>query len=322
MNPRQILKILLFVVSFVLISLSGYQCSTQVIREGGTYQPPNGPSNNLGGYPGATPTAVRGPEYHKNKIRDTDDGDNCRHNKVRKAYSSTSAKMTNISNSGLTDYRFGKRANYDADCARVFVRLKSNKNKMGYSGEMSFVYYGTCLNGQKGVCKGSEITTGYQPSDARFNGWSKGERDVSVLDNTFRAIFEDTYGAYILSIEHVKESDVRDGYIRYLGAGSIYLKMFKTATLTDINTNHNQAGDCYNTGTHVYHATTTPQRPSKVCWFIDTGPFSCRPDGDFTALNLHKNNYKCFTYLGDFFGLDIEEALNIEIDRRGRIIQE
>ena len=320
MNTRQILKIFLFVFCFVLISLSGYQCSTQVIREqvpGGSGTPPVSPNVPLRNFENLS-------EKEKdqfNQIRDKDD-DSCRFNRSTNLRNKISAKVYDLRWRAFKDYRLGKQANYEPDCARLYVELDRvlDSGNSYYTGNMKFVYKGTCANGQSGICDPENpMITGYDTSDARFNGWSKGEKNILKKDNKFKAIFEDEAGAYILSIELVKKVDVKDGFDRFIGAGSIFVKMFKATTVNEINTRHNHSGDCYNRGTYISNLEVNTPR-NKLCWILGSGPFSCRPDGDLTEVNLHnKNSFKCFTLLGDFYGLDIEEALHIEINDRGEI---
>ena len=317
MNYRNALKVFLFTTAFIALSLSGYQCATQKIGSDGTLErgiePIDIPQDQP--YPLYNdPVGDSLPQEPKNY---TDE--NCRHrSQLRNTYSAPSAKL-NLDSSALVDFRLGRRGNFETDCARVFVKMNGSKynNTTVYQGSMNIAYVGTCTNGQTGICK-SGMRTGYSISDARYNRWTAKVSPRNLDNVKFQAIFEDEHGAYILKIEDVRLRDLSDGIVKYIGAGEIYYKMFRIATSQDIHPT-DQRGDCYNSGTYISQAHRVPPRAGKRCWLTGLGPYSCRPNGDIlrtdpeeSPINL-QGNYKCFNYLGDFYGLDIEEAFNIVI---------
>lgn len=316
MKYRKALNLILYITIFLVLSLSGYQCATERIINDPL---PDREVEVLPPSEEADPVVANPPRAFPEEPEDYDD-EGCRHrSRLRNAYSAPSAKL-DIDSSALVDYRLGRRGNFETDCARVFVKLNEAKYKSQkvYQGSLKLAYLGTCANGQYGICK-SEMRTGYSAGDARYNRWTPRISRRNINRAEFHAIFEDTYGAYILKLEDVREKDLSDGSVQYIGAGEIYYKMFRIATAEEVRQN-DRRGDCYNSGVYISQAHRSPPRPSARCWLTKLGPFSCRPQGDLlnsdsfdTPIDLARNNYNCFNHFGNFYGLDVEEAFNINL---------
>lgn len=317
MNTRKALTVLLFISSFVILSLSGYQCATETMTLD--------PSGDRGVEPlppfdDTTPEASNDNVFPPEPDNDSDESCDTVRCKLKNAFSGASAKII-VSDTTLTDYRLGRRGNFEPDYVRIFVKMNGStyQDQTVYQGSLSLAYFGTCTDGRHGICR-STMRTGYSISDARYNKWTTKKATRGNLlngDAKFHAIFEDSYGAYILKLVHVRERDLSDGFVQYIGAGEIYYKMFRIGTAEDIH-RADRRGDCFNGGTYISQAHHAPPKPAKRCWLTKLGPFSCRPLGDLLnsdpdrSINL-EGNYKCFNHFGTFYQLDIEEAFNINL---------
>ena len=330
--------LVLFAVAFIILSISGYQCAgpgSQGLLNNGL-QGPQGPnpyqdsSSNSGGptLQGSDSNSEDPSLLASNSDPDSDDEprNNCPRKTLRRLEENEGTKATFkfFSNAALTEFRLGSTPNYDNACSRLYLDMHKTQygNANVYEGSMSLVYVGTCANGQEGICR-TRMTTGHGAEDARYNRWTAGTWSTSsngVVNSKkkFHAIFEDTdgYGAYILKMDHFREVDVGDGVVGYRGWAELFFKMTRTATQSDVH-RVDKAGDCYNTGTYISLAREIPNnRPSIRCWFVNTGPFHCRPNGDllinasFTNINITTNNYKCYRKLGTMYSIDVRKAFN------------
>ena len=334
---------ILFAVSFVVLSISGYQCSTRVTPTTSNYSDfykkfdnqtnsqNNSQSNTQENLAERYENFYRGNSNQNNSsqtnLKSTSAEDeeepktSCPRRQLRNlAKNEGTYAMFDISSSSLQDFRLGRSANYDNACSRLYLDMNKAEYQDAsvYEGSMSIVYVGTCLNGQYGICR-SRTRTGYSTSDARYNKWTGSSWEAgnnNKIDKKFHAIFEDDngYGAYILKLEDVRLVDIADGQVAYIGGGQIYFKMFRTATSGDVH-RKDVAGDCYNNGTYISLAQRAPNRPSNRCWFLNTGPYNCRPQGDLLISAAFKDvditdDYKCYKKLGTFYYLDIEKAFN------------
>lgn len=316
---KKLPSFILFTVAFIILILSGYQCSTRVINKPGPdiLQSPDIQSARpysesfSDSYP-------NDPDYYD----DDDDRERCPNKELGDFYTNKAMGRIELEDSALVDLNLGRTLNAPAECGRLYLKLKEVEYKRDrgenfYQGTMNLVYRGTCHNGQFGICR-YEMRTGYGSKDARYNRWDK--RSITrrnVEDQEFHAIFENSLGAYILKLEDVREINIADGQIKYVGGGELYYKMFRAATSNDVH-RKDRAGDCYNSGTYVRNASYAPNHPGKRCWFVNTGPYSCRPEGDLLIgqskdINLKTDDYKCFSFLGTFYNIDIEEAFSVEL---------
>ena len=141
--------------------------------------------------------------------------------------------------------------------------------------------------------------------DSRFNTW---EGDWKAPDVNFAAIFETDNSAVILRINEVKRMGAVDGKPTYKGYGEVWFKMFKLY--------YKQKGDnCYSQGGYIAHAPVKPPVPTKRCWFLDVGPYSCLPKGIRTIKSFNlRGDLTCYKKLGEFGYLDIHEAFNLDSD--------
>ena len=310
---------ILFAVAFVLIILSGYQCSTRVVDD--TRQA--GPALPINNNPAISYPNQQSPLYdnsyntytYNNPYRGDEDDDSCPRRELRELYSGKAMGHFEFDSSSLREINLGRSANFNTKCGRIFLKMSKtgHEGRDVYEGSLNLVYIGTCHNGRHGTCR-YEMRTGYSSSDARYNFWTNNRLSSrNIKKEKFHAIFEDSYGAYILKIEDIRAVDTSDGVVSYFGAGAIYYKMFKTATSSDVH-NKDKRGDCYNNGVHVSQASHQPNRPSKRCWFVNTGPYSCRPEGDLLindsskSINLNVSSYRCYSHLGSFSRIDLEDA--------------
>ena len=302
----------LFALAFVVISLSGYQCATQQYPQGrGAIPIDPGPQ------PISTPVNddTYPDDYGDKKADNQDDDrlptdldDRCNRKQLRELRYGTMANFE-FNGSSLQDFLFGESQNFEPICGRLYLDMDKVDSK--YKGSLSLALQ---TNTRIRTFKG--FKSGFSASDNRYNSWSGSsweEDGNNKVDKTFHAIFEDEHSALILKLEDVVIRDVGDGEVRYMGAGEIFYKMFRIAVREDVT---NTKGSCYSTGAYVSRAHTAPPRPSNRCWFVNFGPYSCRPEGSlgvkdkFTDISITAGSYKCFSRLGSFWNLDIEEAFN------------
>ena len=312
---RKLPASLLFLLSFVIIVIGGYRCSTNV-----TYDPQTGAhdfpiiENGEGPHSNDSPLypdgygSDRGYENNNNANLPPDPGDGCSREQYRKlAEKYGELGVFKFDRSSLEDYRLGTRINFDVRCPRIYV----NMNKLGPSS--SKIYKGMLgISYEDGRnIKVKRFRSGWTAEENQYNKWSGSSWTANrhgEVNKQFHAIFEDEFGALILKLEDVRLRDIRDGEEAYFGSGEIYYKMFRiwTGDKSDV---------CYSKGTYVSQARSQPTR-KKICWILGTGPFSCRPNGalgpraSVTKISL-TGDLKCYSRLGVFFGLNIEEAFNV-----------
>ena len=323
--------LVLFVVAFIILTISGYQCST-----------PHNPNSTSADEQGDVQESQAGSEGENSResrssnsragdrearSSDSSSGDiKCPRKALRRLAEReemTKATFKFASSSAITDFRLGLSPNYDNACSRIYLDMDPVEygGATVFEGSMTLVYVGTCADGEEGIC-GTRMSTGYGAEDARYNRWTAGKwkilADGSVSNKKFHAIFEDTegQGAYILRLDYFEEADIGDGVVGYRGFGEIYSKMFRTSTVSDVH-RVDKAGDCYNTGTYISMASRIPNnRPSIRCWFVNTGPYHCRPNGDllihapFTNIDLTTEEYRCYRRLGTIDSIDVGRAFN------------
>ena len=314
--------VFLFSLSFLIIAGSGYQCSTRVIdsRVGGSI-PLGRPDTAVG--QGDQSDSYSGDDYYYGDDyfdpgENTEDRlptevtDNCRRSQLRDLGYGASANFE-FDRTSLQDFLFGQSQNFSIACARLYLDM----NKVTY--DKVSVYKGSlalAFQTNTEIKPFPNFSSGFAPDENRYNKWDENSWDTTrnnKVKKNFKSIFEDEYSALILKIQDVRVKDRTDGEVRYLGAGTVYYKMFRIATQDDVK---NTKGSCYSTGTYTSQAHTIPTVRNDRCWFIPFGPFSCRPQGSldpkstWTKINLNARGYKCFPRLGRFWNLDIEEAFN------------
>ena len=311
---------LLFLISFVIISIGGYQCATRVISQPDILLPVDkGPNSSLP--PGSSGNSHLYDEEYLKDIGYKDDKDNrnsrlpsepedsCR----RRQYNDLADEHGAIAGfkfdkSSVRDYHLGQSQNFGVKCPRLFLDMTKSSPRT-YKGILTIVAE---INGR---IQGYQFSSG-EGSDNRYNRWDgssywRGDNNGRVSKN-FHAIFESSKQAIILKLEDIRIRDIKDGEQGYFGAGEIYYKMFRiwTGDKSDV---------CYSKGAYVSQAHTPPARRGSRCWLLGTGPFSCRPKGvlhpraKVTAIDITANSYKCYNRLGRFFGLNIEKAFNSEV---------
>ncbi len=313
---RQLSASLLFLLSFAVLVLGGYQCATQNIGAPGRTTIPIQPGGENGAYgqgesgfydpgPAHSPRSEDRPS-RRNSLPD-DPGDKCARSQYRdlsKRYGEISSFKFDISS--LEDYRMGVRQNFDLRCPRMYLSMsRYAKSKKTYKGALAISFEdGRSIKVQK-------YTSGWTENENKYNKWlgSSWKPDKNdKVNRSFYAIFENNDNAIILRLEDIRVVDVRDGETAYWGAGELYYKMFRIYS--------GDTGDvCYSKGAYVSHAPSRPPKRAR-CWLLGIGPFSCRPNGVLplkaavTNIDITKS-LKCYNRLGEFFGLDIERAFNV-----------
>ena len=320
---RKLPTAILFLLSFFLIAISGYQCSTRVM-ESGRGEIAINPANQRGVVAKPSESDYYYPEdYFKNKGPVSNRlpqpvNDRCSRGQLRDL-SKRYGAMANFEfdTAGLQDFLFGQSQNFDLECARLYINMNRTAYNSSpvYKGSLAMAYQ-TATN----IKTAYGFNSGYSSSDNRYNQWSAGswrEDKNKQVNKNFHAIFEDEHSALILKLENIIVRDIGDGEIAYLGAGEIYYKMFRIATINDVR---NTRGSCYSQGSYVSQAHTQPTARNGRCWFIKFGPYSCRPEGSLdpkdkhTNIDITANSYKCFSRLGRFWNLDIEETFNDSVE--------
>ena len=314
---KKLPAVILFALSFFIITISGYQCSTRVINRGEIPLDKGNPN-----LTGTQPPVITDDYYYPEDYLGNDSGsvdslpkevtDNCKRSQLRDLHSGAVANFK-FDSSSLQDFLFGQSQNFDVVCARLYLDM----SQMGsvYKGNVSLAFQTNSY-----IKPITGFSSGFSASDNRYNKWrgsSWQANSSNRVNKKFHAIYEDEHSALILKLEHVMVVDVGDGEVDYVGAGEVYYKMFRIATQDDVK---NTKGSCYSTGTYIKNAHTPPSSRNKRCWFINLGPYSCRPEGSlnpkeaFTNINITANSYKCFARLGRFWGLSITEAFNAPIE--------
>lgn len=317
---RKLPTVFLFTLSFLLITASGYQCSTRVNNSRGEIAVP--------GNAGFFKQEGQKDSYNKDSYNDDDDyyysedyfrpgentedrlpeiiSDNCRRGEIRDQYDST--VNFEFDKTSLKDFLFGNSV--ETTCSRLKLEMSkvSYNNTSVYRGSLKLI-----LQFSNGTTH-SPFESGFDSDENRYNKWSGASwsaNNESKVNKRFQAIFENNDSAIILKIEDVRIRDKSDGEVRYIGAGTIYYKMFRY----DTNIKGNIKGLCYSQATYIRDLENSGDfvRNDK-CWFNAYGPFTCRPQGLKTDINLSDSSYKCFSRLGRFWGLDIEEAFNDPVE--------
>ena len=315
--------IFLFTLSFLVIATSGYQCATRVTdgREGGSIPletldtfKQRGQNNNYRNDDYYYDDDYFGPGENTEGRLPQEVNDNCRRSQLRDLGYGAIANFE-FDRTSLQDFLFGESQNFDVTCAKLYLDMDkiTYNNASVYKGSVALA-----LQTSTAIKPFSGFSTGFESDENRYNKWSGGSWQTSgdKVNKKFQAIFEDEHSAFILKIQDVRVRDRSDGEVRYLGAGTVYYKMFRIATRDDVK---NTKGSCYSKGTYTSRAHTTPTVRNDRCWFIKFGPFSCRPEGSldpnsaWTNINISASGYKCFSPLGRFWNLDIEEAFDLPV---------
>ena len=224
MMYRKFPAILLFLFSFVLITVGGYQCATRIIDEesipidygGGT---DNSYGDNSGQYDG----------YYRDAGNERqlppEPGDSCARSQYRDlAEKYGEMAVFKFDRSSVEDYRLGASQNFDLKCARLYLSMTQLSSSGTYKGLLRISYE----TGGKIIV--DRFDSGSSMEDNKYNHWSSGswrsDQDNNV-NKQFYAIFENTNRAIILKLDDVRIRDIRDGETAYFGAGEIHYKMFR-----------------------------------------------------------------------------------------------
>ena len=323
---NRIVAFLLFTFSFVVISLVGFQCSTNwgLFGPGVSVDPNTGNQTINTGELTSNFDDVSSNSSSSLTNEDIDDyGANCNAaliNNYRDTRSPGAIANIKYHNTGvLNDLGEGASAS-GAHCGKMFLSLSKSGNT--YGGTVTFTYQRNTVSGGQ---LSKSITARNFETDSHLNGWRRGGRfpeadgEQQTSFNTFHAIFEGlrttlqskppVMGAVILHIINVKRVHVSDTDVRFLGAGNVFYKMFKTY-------NPDKEDPCYNQGRYVRLAGDPINRPAEKCWNISSAvlekPYGCRPQGLDVAPDIRVGaTFNCYKALGKFAGLDIEKAFGV-----------
>ena len=188
----------------------------------------------------------------------------------------------------LRDFLQGQEPNYELGCPRIFLNMeKIEGTNPVYEGSFSIAYEDTSYSGQRELVV-YPYDSGNAIADNKFNTWEGSWRTPSV---DFAAIFENSFSAVILRINKVEHLDIADGELAYKGYGEVWFKMFRI---------FKEKGDnCYSQGGYIAHAPVKPPVPTKRCWFLDVGPYSCLPKGIRTIKSFNlRGDLTCYKKLG------------------------
>jgi len=313
---------ILFLFSFAILAIGGYQCATKIVPERTDIPIKNGPGipNSNGGWssnPGGSGSPLYEPGYGQDSGGNgsgslpSDPENRC----ARKQYRSLSERYGEMAvfkfdSSSIEDYRLGIRQNFDIQCARMYLDMsRLSGASRAYKGMLVISFEdGRSIKLQR-------YKSGFTAGENKYNKWVNSVSGATWEPNSngrvnkeFYAIFEDQDAAVILQLKDIRIRDVQDGKIAYLGAGDAYYKMFRTWTGDNNDV-------CYSKGNYARYAKAPPSRNGR-CWLLGTGPFSCRPNGVLspgarvTDINI-RGSLKCYSKLGSFYNLDIEEAFNV-----------
>ena len=309
MMYRKFPAILLFLFSFVLITVGGYQCATRVTTDqeiipivgGGT----DSYGNNSGQYDGYYSDAG------EERPLPPEPGDSCARSQYRDlAERYGEMAVFKFDRTSVEDYRLGASQNFDLKCARLYLSMTQLSSSETYKGLLRISYE------TGGNIIVDRFDSGSSMKDNKYNHWSSGSWNSDQnnnVDKQFYAIFENTDRAIILKLEDVRVRDIRDGEAEYFGAGEIHYKMFRysqTAGKNDV---------CHSRGGYMRGARQQPPRRKK-CWLTSTGPFSCLPNGVLSVQGGSApavpmiditGDLNCYNRLGVFFNLEIEEAFDV-----------
>ena len=312
---RKIVTSLLFLFSFFIVALGGYQCATRVESN----PPPPPPYTFNGGFPANNPTNSYLPidTQSSGPIDEVEESVNrgelpqepsntCarkQHRNLANRYGSLAVFKFDLSS--LEDYRFGLPSNFSEDlCARMYLSMNLSERNFP-KGNLTLSFE------DSGSIKVQRFSSGSQEREVEnnfFTGGSWTPNSRGKVNKRFYAIFDNKDTAIILKLEDVRVRDIRDGETIYEGAGEIYYKMFRAYT-------GDNSDVCYSGGTYISQLNSPPPKRAR-CWLLNQGPFSCRPEG---VINSNSNqsikisrDLKCYTRLGAFYGLNIQEAFHVE----------
>lgn len=313
---------LLFLLSFVVLAIGGYQCATKTMPERTTAPIQNEPGGNGGwgpnpGQGGKTPYSddeyLYPPGYgqdsgwNRGENLPPDPGNRC----ARAQYRNLSGKygemgIFKFDSSSIEDYLLGKKTNFGLNCGKIYLDMdRLSGTSQAYKGTLTIAFE----DGRN--VRVIKYQSGWNKKENKYNRWTGTSWSPDSNDRVskkFYAIFEDKDTAIILRLEDIRVDDLRDGQIGYLGAGDIYYKMFRmwVGDTSDV---------CYSKGNYARYANHPANRDGR-CWLLGTGPYSCRPNGALapgarvTDINI-RGSLKCYSRLGSFYGLDIKEAFNV-----------
>ena len=216
---------LLFLFSFIILTIGGYQCATKTIPErtnipienshGGTNG--NWSPNSGGPRGGASPLYPEGYGSDSSGVNGSenlppDTGNRCAASK--KKYRSLSEKYGKkagfkFDNSSLEDYRLGAKQNFDLKCARIYLDMsRSSSSSLAYKGMLTISFEdGRSIQVHR-------YQSGFTANENKYNRWagtSWRPNSSDRVDKKFYAIFENKEAAVILRLEEVRVEDVRDG---------------------------------------------------------------------------------------------------------------
>ena len=227
---------------------------------------------------------------------------------VSEKYGGASAPI-DLNYQNLKDYLMNQELyRHESICPRIFLSMKKlTDTPFGFS-----TYKGNLIVGHSGIVyKGqaksiARHTSGDTLKDNQFNTWQGDWETPAAVD--FAAIFESLpHSAVILHINQVKkEYPDEEGNPVYKGYGEVWFKMFRQFV-------GNKQDVCYREGNYAHLAPRHIPLPTKRCWFLDIGPYSCLPKGIRTIESFDlRGDRPCYKKLGEFRDLDIRKAFHVD----------
>ena len=301
---------LLLCFSFFIIVIGGYNCSVKVEDGRGEISIVTG-GTQIESHNGGNVEEEEERFDVRGNLPDEPD-DKCNRSDYRRLVEDFGASaFIDIQNtSSFRDYRLGISENFRPECTRVYLDMAETEVRGGrdyYEGS----FYVSYEDGRS--IKYQKYSSGSTREDNKHNRWegtSWNPSSTGKVRQKFYSIFDDeTHAAVILVIDEVRERNIRDGSTYLQGAGEVWFKMFKTFV--------NKSDRCYREGTYVTKARSTPRHPGKKCWLINRGPYACSPLGVNSSGNsilnfdLENKGYDCYSKLGEFRLLNINEAFNL-----------
>ena len=209
----------------------------------------------------------------------------------------------------MEDYRLGRSVNYNPICSRIFVNMSEVSGEDYFGGKVQIAYAEKRGNGT--VVK-TQIYRSGRGEDNRYNRWFSGDDLKGRIrrDYEFKGFFQDSnIGSLILHVRDIDRKTLGDGKEEYIGEGHVWFKMFRGFA---------GRGDteCYLKGAYVTQLRNAPPLPSIKCWLITrVTPYNCRTFLKSGKIDITRDeDPKCYSYLGEFGNLNVEEAFNAEVD--------
>ncbi|MDE0092282.1 MAG: hypothetical protein OXN83_03235, partial [Oligoflexia bacterium] len=206
-------------LSFFVIAISGYQCSTRVVT---------GQRDTIPIAPITESSQPGTDDYYYSENYLDNEGENNNNNLPQEVTDRCSRKQLRDLNYGaianfefdkssLQDFVFGQSQNFETLCARFYLdmsRLSYNNTRV-YKGSL-----GLALMTNDAIKTFSGFNSGYSASENRYNRWGGytwEAGNTGKINKNFHAIFVDEHSALIVKLTDVSVRDIGDGEVGYIG---------------------------------------------------------------------------------------------------------